>query len=520
MMPPPDAAALRARSLLDRVPAAWRTPLLHLGLVWAALVVLFRAQWAEMARQWWDISTYNHILLIPVLLGWMTVQRAPELAKLTPRPWWPALALFGAAAFLWLLGAFTGLSTAAQLGAVGMLASAVPAVLGLRVAVGLLFPLCYMALLVPFGDELVPTLQMVTAGLVIMLVRLSGIPAFIDGVFIDTPAGLFEVAEACSGVKFLIAMIAFGLLVANICFRRWPRRVAFFAFCLAVPVLANGVRAWATVFAAQYVGAERATGFDHIVYGWVFFGVVIALVLASAWRFFDRPVDDPIIDAAEIEASPLVARLEAHGFAPWGTLLAIAAVAGGAQLWAHAASDLSAPMPPRITLPEVTGWRRIAYTPQVWWQPRAAGADHRLLGRYADAHGRQVDVFLALYASQDEGREATGFGEGALQPGQGWSWLSPGPTVAGAKTDRLLARGRVTRLAETYYRTGAVLTGSAARLKFANMQDRLLLRARPTALLILSAEERPGQAAETAVSTFRRVLGPIDAWMDHAAALR
>lgn len=503
-----------------RIPAAWRLPLLRLSLTWLVLVVLFRAQWLEMARQWWDISTYNHILLIPVILGWMVVQRAPELAKLTPRAWWPALALFAAAAFLWLLGAFSGLSVAAQLGAVAMLAASVPALLGPRVGAGLLFPLAYMLLLVPFGDELVPTLQMITAGLVIMLVRLSGIPAFIDGVFIDTPAGLFEVAEACSGVKFLIAMIAFGLLAANICFRGWRRRIVFFLFCLIVPVLANGVRAWATIFAAQYVGAERASGFDHIVYGWVFFAVVIVLVLALAWRFFDRPADDPMIDAAVIQASTRLARLEGRPRPVWTTLLAIAALAGGAQAWAHAASGLSASLPRQIFLPDVAGWRRVDYAPPVWWEPRAAGAGHRLLGRYADAQGRRVDVFVALYAAQHEGAEAGGFGEGALPPGQGWAWLSPGPRIAHAKADRFLAQGRVTRLAETYYRTGDLLTGSNARLKLATMRDRLLLRERPTITLILSAEERPGQPADKAVAAFRSAAGPIDAWMDRIADLR
>lgn len=523
MTPPPDAGARRTglRPLPTlRIPAGWRLPLLRLSLTWLALIALFRAQWLEMARQWWDISTYNHILLIPVILGWMVVQRAPELAKLTPRAWWPALAFFAAAAFLWLLGAFSGLSVAAQLGAVAMLAASVPALLGPRVGAGLLFPLAYMVLLVPFGDELVPTLQMVTAGLVIMLVRLSGIPAFIDGVFIDTPAGLFEVAEACSGVKFLIAMIAFGLLAANICFRSWRRRVVFFLFCLIVPVLANGVRAWATIFAAQYVGAERASGFDHIVYGWVFFAVVIVLVLALAWRYFDRPADDPMIDAAAIQASPALVRIEGRARPVWTTLLAIAVLAGGAQAWAHAASALSAPLPRQIFLPEVAGWRRVDYAPPVWWEPRATGAGHRLLGRYADAQGRQVDVFVALYAAQHEGAEAGGFGEGALPPGQGWAWLSPGPTTTHAKSDRFLAQGRVTRLAETYYRTGDLLTGSNARLKLATMRDRLLLRERPTIALILSAEERPGQPADQAIAAFRRAAGPIDAWMDRIADLR
>ena len=502
-----------------RVPQAWRAPLVRLAAVWLALILLFRADWAVMARQWWDSSTYNHIILIPAILAWLIAQRASELAKLRPTIWWPGLILFAGAGFLWLLGALAGLAVGAQLGAVGMLIASALALLGPRVAAGLTFPLAYMIMLVPIGDELVPALQMITAEITIGLTHLSGIAAEIDGVFIDTPAGLFEVAEACSGVKFLIAMIAFGALVANVCFATWRRRAAFLAFCIAAPILANGARAWGTIFVAQYVGAEKATGIDHIIYGWVFFAVVVVLVIAAAWRFFDRPAGDPMIDADRLAASPLLGRLEALSLRPAYALAILAAVALGVSLWAKGAESLDARLPERIALPEVPGWTRADYAPRIWWEPRAQGAEHRLLGSYVDATGRRVDVFLAAYAAQGEGREAGGFGQGALQPGQGWAWLSPGPPAPPAKSDRLLAQGRVARLAETYYHTGDLLTGSNARLKLANMLDRLLLRARPTTLLILSAEEQ-GSDAPDALDAFRRATGPLDAWMDRIVRVR
>jgi exosortase len=72
----------------------------------------------------------------------------------------------------------------------------------------------------------------------------TGVPAHLDGIFISTPTGLFRVAEACSGVRFLVAMAALAALVANLCFRSWPRRAAFVAAAMAIPVAANGVRAF------------------------------------------------------------------------------------------------------------------------------------------------------------------------------------------------------------------------------------------------------------------------------------
>jgi exosortase A len=519
-MPPDVSARLRGGSgWFGALPAAWRSALVLLAIVWAADLALLLRDWAAMADQWWNISTYNHILIVPPIIGWLVYERLPQLAGPTPRAWWPGLALAAGAALLWVLGDFAGLSIARQAGAVGFLIASVPALLGLRIAAVLLFPLAYMVFLVPFGDELVPTLQMITAAITIALVHASGIPATIDGVFIHTPAGLFEVAEACSGVKFLIAMAAFGVLAAGVCFARWPRRLGFVATCLIVPVLANGVRAWGTVFAAQYVGAEAGSGFDHIVYGWIFFAVVIALVLALWWRFFDRPLDAPPVDIAGIVASPVLARLEGRPIAARHVLLALVAILLVGQVWTRAAAALTAPLPRAIALPEVPGWRRVAYQPTVAWEPRAEGADHRLLGRYADARGRTVDVFVAVYARQGEGREAGGFGQGALPPDGLWAWQGPGPAIAQARSERLLNRDAA-RLAYSWYRTGDLLTGSNARLKIATMADRLLLRARPTVLLIISAEERADDPVQPAMAAFLRAAGPVERWMDRAAGVR
>jgi len=313
-----------------RLPQAWRAPLVQLALAALGLVALFFGEWSEMARQWWYSSTYNHILLIPPILAWLVWLRAPALAKLVPQAWWPGFALFAAGLLTWFAGTAVGVNLVSQFGAVVLLQAAVVTLLGPRVAAGLLFPLGYMLFLVPFGDEIVPMLQAITAKLAVALTHASGIPATVDGVFIDTPAGLFEVAEACSGVKFLVAMVALGSLAAHLGFKGWKRRAVFMAAAVIVPVLANGVRAWGTIFVAQSQGVEFALGFDHIVYGWIFFAVVMGLLLAGAWRFFDRAPDDPLIDAAALEASPLLAGLASFRVGGWAALAALLLAAGAA----------------------------------------------------------------------------------------------------------------------------------------------------------------------------------------------
>ena len=498
----------------------WRRSVALLGLTWLALIAAFLSDWLAMLNQWWNSSTYNHVLLVPAIIGWLIWQRHSAVAELGPQPWrWGLLALAGAV-LLWVLGAFAGFDLLRQSGAVAMLPASALLLLGPRVFAALLFPFAYMAFLVPFGDELVPPLQTITAKLTVWLVHASQIPASINGVFIDTPAGLFEVAEACSGVKFLIAMIALGVLVGNVCFSSWRRRIAFLALCLVVPILANGVRAWATIYAAQYVGVERAGGIDHLIYGWVFFAVVIAAVLGLSWRFFDRGIDDPLVDLAHLQAMPLLARADRQAISVPLALLGAAVLMLGGTVWARAADALTAPLPRQVFLPAVPGWQRVPYQPQAAWEPRAGGADHRLLGRYRDSAGNEVDVFYALYAAQGEGREAGGFGQGALIPESNWSWTSSGPNMPSARSDRMMAGGRIERIALTYYRSGKLLTGSNTRLKLTNIADRLLLRPRPTAMLIVSAEQRPGRDAALALSAFGRAIGDPGQWMDHLSQAR
>nr|WP_246385775.1 exosortase A [Novosphingobium hassiacum] len=521
-MPPEIAVRAPLARAWAAIPAAWHRPLVLLALAWAGNVALFFDDWRAMALQWWDSSTYNHILLIPFILAWLLSLRWREVLRIEPQGWWPGLVLFCGAGFFWLLGDFAGLSLATQLGVVLMAHASVLTLLGPRASVAVLFPLAYMLFLVPAGDELIPALQTITASITMALLDLSGVPAHIEGVFITTPGGYFEVAEACSGVKFLIAMIAYGALVANVCFRSWPRRIAFMALSVAMPIMANGVRAWGTIFIAEHRGIEFAAGFDHIFYGWIFFALVMALVMGTAWRFFDRAIDDRMIDVDAITSNTILTRLTNMAIGPRKGL---AAMAGAALLftgWGTWAARLEAPLPTQIHLPNVPGWQQVDYAPLASWEPLHSGAEHTLLGRFVDARGHVVDVSIALYAAQEDGQEAGGFGQGAVPLNGRWAWESSPPPIAGGHADRIQTAGPVHRLAETFYRSGNLFSGSNTRLKIQNMQDRLLLREHATMTLILSTEDQVSgrPPATEALRAFVTATGPVDAWMDRVASGR
>ncbi len=327
---PPETASSQTRwpgaGVGAAFAASWRKPLaaLALGLVALALVTL--REWGEMLHQWWNIDTYNHILLVPPIIAWLVWLKAEELARMTPRPFAPGLALVAAGLGLWLAGRISDINLIAHAGAVGAVQGAVVAVLGLRVSAFLALPIALGVFLVPFGDEIIPLLQTITAEIAIALTIWSGIPAQIDGIFIDTPVGLFIVAEACSGVKFLIAMVTLAALVCFTRFRSWKRRAVFMAASIIIPILANGVRAWGTIYIAQFAGVEFAAGFDHIFYGWIFFAIVVIVILAGAWRFFESEPEDYEPSAEWLDGSALIRRFEGASQGAGAVVGAIAAL--------------------------------------------------------------------------------------------------------------------------------------------------------------------------------------------------
>jgi exosortase A len=496
--------------------SGWRTHLAALAIVSAAILLIFRSDAADIVGIWLTSSTFNHCIFILPLVGWLVWQRLPELRQLEPAAWAPGLVLVALGAAGWLLGEAGSLALARHAGLVLMLQGTVVACLGKAAARGLAFPIFYAIFLVPAGEEIVPLLQTATAKMSMGLLGLAGVPAHLEGIFITTPGGYFRVAEACSGVKFLVAMLAYGALAANVCFRSWIRRALFMLAAVAIPVLANGVRAAGTVYIADRSGVEFASGFDHVFYGWIFFAIVIFLLMGAGWPFFDRKPADPWFDPHALQPGGGVPGPRPRLVGVAAATLALAALP---PLWSAAvASAGTRSAPADIPLPQVAGWQRVPGDRGRPWQPHFAGADLLRIGRYRDSAGREVDLAIAMFARQEEGRELVGFGQGAAAPQGAWSWTADARPPRDGRAELIASYGTV-REVVTFYRVGDILTGSAARAKLETARVRLLGGPQRAVAVLVSAEAGDGIGPRPAIDAFLKALGPADRLADEAAGL-
>jgi len=190
------------------------------------------------------------------------------------------------------------------------------------------------------------------------------------------------------------------------------------------------------------------------------------------------------------------------------TAVAALAIVIAAPLWLVASVAASAPLPGAPALPHVRGWTLIGDTSGTPWRPRFDGADHLVTGRYRDPAGRVVDVAIATFDRQEEGRELVGFAQGAADPDGPWTWSSPAPAPANARGERITANGPVIRQVVTFYGIGgAPLTGSKPRVKLETMKARLGGGDQRAVALLLSAEDREGQRADSTIQLFLADLG-------------
>ncbi|MGD9511137.1 MAG: exosortase C-terminal domain/associated protein EpsI, partial [Geminicoccaceae bacterium] len=365
-------------------------------------------------------------------------------------------------------------------------------------------------------EGLVPYLQDVTARIAVALLRLAGVPVFHDGVLIETPSGLFEVAEACAGIRFLIANLVVVTLFAHLALRRAWKWLLFLALGVTVPIVANGLRAFGIIWVASLTDNSYAAGVDHVVYGWGFFTAIMLLLLSIGRWLADEPNTAPQARPDR----PGAAAAWSPGFA----LLALAILAAGptyARLVMRPPpmTAVAAPAPPPVRAP----WRA-AGTANPLWRPVVIGADFALQRAYLrQLDRRRVDLHLAWYAYERQGAEAINQGNRQAD-GERWLRVTSGRATLAAPglpreviSDRLATPdGREQRLVLWWYWVDGSPTADPLRAKLLQARSRLLGHAPPTAIISLSTsvtDVGPAEATTTIESLL--VAGGLDpaAWL-------
>ncbi len=236
---------------------------------------------------WWRSDTYQYgFLILPISL-WLIWRERHTCQNLAINPTYYGFIAFIISAFIWLFGELVEAGVIAQYGFVLMFISSLWGVLGNTLFKQLLFPILYLILMVPVGEDLIPPLMEFTATFTAETIRLIGIPIYREGMYISLPSGDWSVVEACSGIRYLLSSVVLGTLFAYLTYQSLFKRMLFIIASFIVPILANGIRAFLIVMIGHLSDKKLATGVDHLIYGWVFFGIVMFILFAIGNKWQD-----------------------------------------------------------------------------------------------------------------------------------------------------------------------------------------------------------------------------------------
>jgi EpsI family protein len=383
-----------------------------LAVVSVALAFGYRDALAAMVRLWNNSPMYSYGFTVPLVSAYLLWTRRSAFGSLTPQPSWRLGGLVLAAALLLTVaGRAGGILVLEQLAFLVSVAGSALLLFGAPyVRVGWA-ALAYLLLMVPMWDGLTELLhqpfQNRSAAIGIWILHLLEIPAFREGTFITLPNLQIEVARACSGVNYLVAVVALGLPLGYVFLLDNWRRAVLLISALVVAALSNGLRVALICILAYYEVGSPLHGPFHVLHG-LFVAGVGYVVLFAGLRLLGPKAGREAGAPPEWQAE----RLRARGASPRVSLTAVAVLLCIFGLTGSTAlARASLPVPANGALesfPDQLGvWVADPHldTRQDASSQLFPGADKELSRRYRRPDGSVVDLYLGYFASQRQQKE-------------------------------------------------------------------------------------------------------------------
>ncbi len=393
---------LPGQQAAPRLHAVWLIHAVTVLSLAAIILLIYQAVARFTVETWLGNQTYMHDFFIPLISGWLIWRERDKLAVVQPAITYRPLLLLLLAGFIWETGYQSGSMVVQQYSVVSMIVLAAWVMLGNTVFRILRFPLLFLFFAVPFGESLIPAMIQFTANFTADALAFTGIPVYRDGNFISIPSGNWSVIEACSGLRYFVASVTLGVLYAHLAYRSRFKKFLFLLAALLVPVFANGARAYLIVMIGHLSNMTLAVGVDHLIYGWIFFGIVMLLLFWVGSWFQESAVARAATDRIPLPIMPVRAFSAGKFILAASAVLALAFIPAGYARYLRQQLEL----PAHIALvppPSQGVWRQSTSVIDNLHPHYLGSKAHVTQGYTAD--GKFVSLFVAYYRHQHPGTE-------------------------------------------------------------------------------------------------------------------
>ena len=390
------------------------------GLAWFLLLIvgsvpLFWIGFVAMIQAWMT-PEYSYGPLIPVISLYLFLRELRDMPAPAPvvRDRGAGIAVTMFALVVAILGNLMRIPDVVGYGFIFWVAGITLTAFGWRRGKLHMLPVLHLIFMLPLPQfmywQLTIFLQHVSSVLGVWFLQLAQVPVFLEGNVIDLGVYKLQVAEACSGLRYLFPILSFSYLFA-ILYRGpfWQRGLLLLA-AAPLTVIMNSFRIGVIGMLVNSYGIGQAEGFLHFFEGWVIFLLCVGILFLMAIGLQRlTPSPKPLTEVLDLDTQglmPLMDRI--RWIRPSRALAAVAILTLAAGLgWSFAGAGKSVPVDrePFALFPRQLGeWSGNAVTldPDV---EAVLKADDYINATYLAATERDaVNLFVAFYDRQTEGQ--------------------------------------------------------------------------------------------------------------------
>jgi exosortase len=252
----------------------------------AGVLALYAEVVARLVQHWWTVPDYSHGLVVAPLVAWLVWRRRDQLTSTPRSPCGAGLLVTAGAIILLLVGTLGAELFLTRVSLLMYTAGAVLFLFGRRQLRTLAFPLALVLLTIPIPaivvSRLTLSLQLTASALTEALLTAAGVPVLREGNVLVLSSATLQVADACSGIRSLMALLTLGVIVAREGSRRWPGRAMVIASTFPIAVVVNAARVTASAIGVHLYGEAAVEGFAHDMVGWLAFCGALGLLTLCA----------------------------------------------------------------------------------------------------------------------------------------------------------------------------------------------------------------------------------------------
>jgi EpsI family protein len=356
-----------------------------------------------MVSVWLMSSTnYSHGIIIPFIAAYILFKEWNQKGKLfhVYHRIYP-LFFIAVLSIIWLVAHIIHVQVITQLVYIFIMCFFLIGLFGRKQIGSLLFPILLLLTAIPIWTSFSEPLQIPTAYVVDKMLHLTGYVALREGYIIHIPEGSFEVSDICSGVNNQIASLLLSLLLAYNYRLRIFGMLAIVLLGSFVAFFSNSIRIYIVVLSGHYSQMKHSLIDDHVWLGWVVFSVFYGFFIIVVSHYLNKKK----VNKNERNSRYLANKAGRLMSVKVATVLIIAASVGPVLSVTLQALSNGSDKEIQITLPENLGEWQVTNKRVYDWLPKWINPDSTVLKRYQNTLGGSIDIYIAYYANQSQGKE-------------------------------------------------------------------------------------------------------------------